>query len=239
MTTEDAGVARLQQRLGYTFADPALLRQALTHRSHANENPDDTGGHNERLEFLGDTVLDFVVSDELMARHPDRPEGELSKFRASLVSEPALAEIARDLSLGEALRMGRGEELSGGRHKDSLLSDALEALLAAVYLDSRHRDGMAAVRRTVLALFAGRLDQPSRVPSLRDFKTALQEAVHRRYKDTVSYGIVRESGADHEKVFEVAVRFRGSELGRGTGRSKKQAEQAAARVALQQLESAP
>jgi ribonuclease-3 len=234
----------LLARLGYSFADPTLLALALTHKSYANENPQTAPQHNERLEFLGDAVLDFVISDLLMGAHPDLAEGDLSKVRAGLVSESSLAPIARSLRLGDFLRMGRGEETSGGREKDSILSDALEALLAAVYLDSRKRLGVEAVHAVVAGLFGDRLNPEGAIARLSDFKTELQEVVQKRFRETVRYAITQEEGPDHEKWFQAAVYFRERELGRGSGRSKKQAEQSAAQLALRQLlqtdqESAP
>lgn len=232
---EQQGAAQLFERLGYAFTDPALAELALTHTSYSNENPHKAPQHNERLEFLGDAVLDFVVSDLLMARYPALPEGDLSKMRAGLVSENALAEIARHLELGPHLRMGRGEEQSGGREKDSILANALEALVAAVYLDSAPRRGIAAVQEVLRSLFEPRLEEAGQPRRLADFKTELQELVQSRYRDTVHYVITQESGPDHEKQFEAAVMFRERELGRGSGRSKKQAEQKAARLALERM----
>jgi ribonuclease-3 len=230
---------RLYERLGYTFRDPARVLLALTHTSYSNENPRAAPQHNERLEFLGDAVLDFVISDLLMERFPELPEGDLSKMRAALVSEGALASIARELELGGYLRMGRGEEQSGGRAKDSILSNALEALLAAIYLDGGGADGLAAIQGVVHGLFAPRLGDSGLPRPLEDFKTELQERVQSRYKDTVRYVIIQEAGPDHNKQFEAAVLFRNRELGRGAGRSKKQAEQNAARLALRQLAAEP
>ncbi len=229
---------RLFDVLGYAFADPGLFRLCLTHKSFANENPQAAGGHNERLEFLGDAVLDFVVSDMLMARHPDLAEGELSKLRAGLVTESSLAEIAREIGLGELLHIGRGEDQSGGRDKSSILSDALEALLAGVYLDSKPSAGTGAVYRVIERLFASRMVGGSAEPGSFDFKTELQEWVQKAYRETVRYRIVQEEGPDHEKTFEAAVVFRDREFGRGRGRSKKQAEQAAAKSALDGLQRA-
>jgi len=236
---EQRGIERLYERLGYTFRDPALALLALTHTSYSNENPRAAPHHNERLEFLGDAVLDFVVSDLLMTRYPRLSEGDLSKMRAGLVSESALAAIARELGLGSHLRMGRGEEQSGGRDKDSILSNALEALLAAVYLDSAPDAGLQAIQVVVHGLFAHRMEQAGQPLRLEDFKTELQELVQSRFKDTVRYEITLEAGPDHDKHFEAAVYFRERELGRGNGRSKKQAEQNAARLALQAMKPTP
>lgn len=236
---EQRELQALNAQLGYAFRDPSLAKIALTHTSYSNENPRKAPQHNERLEFLGDAVLDFVVSELLMTRFPRLSEGDLSKMRAALVSEPALAAIARELELGRFLRMGRGEEQSGGRSKDSILSDALEAVVAAIYLDSAPEAGVGEVRQWLLGLLEPRLEQAGRPPRLADFKTELQELVQRRYKDTVRYVITQESGPDHDREFQVAVLFRDRELGRGLGRSKKQAEQDAARLALEAMRTQP
>jgi len=222
--------------LGYTFRDADVVTTALTHTSYANENPRAAPHHNERLEFLGDAVLDFVISDALMREFPDSPEGDLSKIRASLVSEGALAELARELDLGAHLRIGRGERRSGGHEKNSILSDALEALLAAVYLDSAPSSGISEVQRVILALFKSRLGAARKEPGNEDYKTALQELVQSHHRETVRYDILAEKGPDHDKHFHAAVFLRDRELGRGDGRSKKTAEQAAARTALENTE---
>lgn len=228
-------VSGLCQRLDYTFQDNNLLLQALTHTSYSNEHPTQSGGHNERLEFLGDAVLDFIISDHLMRRHPDLPEGDLTRMRASLVSESALAGIARQIELGRFLRMGKGERRSGGEGKDSLLSDGLEALIAAIYLDSSPQAGLVEIQRVVLTLFGKALDITLGPETLEDHKTTLQEWVQGAHQDTVHYTIVRENGPDHDKTFLAAVFFQEIELGRGEGRSKKAAEQEAARLALKTL----
>ena len=224
-------------RLDYRFKDLSLFRQALTHKSYANENATSSIGDNERLEFLGDAVLDFVISNLLMEAFPELAEGELSKIRASLVSEPSLADIARGLDLGRHLLMGKGELKSGGPQKNSILSDAMEAILAAVYLDSREQEGVHAIARVVHTLFQDRVKAAGQDVGGTDYKTELQELVQNRYKDTVVYSIVREAGPDHEKEFVAAVSFNQTEFGRGTGRSKKQAEQAAAKQALDEYRS--
>ena len=218
--------------LDYRFREPALLEQALTHRSLVNESPARAAADNERLELLGDAILDFVITELIMERHRTLSEGELSKLRATLVSEPSLAEIARGLELGRHLRLGRGEELSGGRDKPSILSDALEAVIAAIYLDSKAAEGIAAVTRVVQRLFARRLESADAVWRSTDFKTELQELVQKRLKERVNYRVLREEGPDHEKLYEVAVYIDDREYGRGRGRSKKESEQAAARDAL-------
>jgi ribonuclease-3 len=229
---------RLLERIGYTFADQKLLRLSLTHKSYANENSENGQEHNERLEFLGDAVLGFVVSDLLMERFPSLAEGELSKLRAALVTESSLADLARGIGLGDLLRIGRGEEQSGGRNKNSILSDALEALLAGIYLDSRNRGGTDTVYRVIERLIAPRMETGAAEGAAFDYKTELQEWAQKTHREAVRYRIVEESGPDHDKTFEAAVIFRDRECGRGRGRSKKQAEQAAAKAALDNLRPA-
>ncbi|MDH4120390.1 MAG: ribonuclease III [Deltaproteobacteria bacterium] len=222
--------------LGYRFHNPALLADALTHKSYCNENPQEAPTHNERLEFLGDAVLSLVVSELLMAQFPAEREGRLSKMRASLVSESSLAEVARELGLGGMVRMGRGEERSGGKEKDSILADALEAVVAAVYLDSRGSHGLTAVSDWLARLFSRRLDAVAEQTLTYDFKTRLQEIVQKSHRDTVEYRVVEAHGPDHDKWYTIAVVFQGKELGRGQGRNKKQAEQMAAQGALKSME---
>jgi len=197
-----------------------LLRQALTHRSA------DSGGlDNERLEFLGDAVLQLVITEHLFRSHPEFTEGELTKARVYGVSEPTLADVARRIGLGEQIIMSRGEEASGGRDRPSILSDAFEALVGVVYLDQ----GLEAVRRFVVEHLADSLV----VRETRDYKSLLQERAQERLKVTPRYSIVEESGPAHDKRFVAEVEVNGVSLGRGSGRSKKEAEQAAARCALE------
>jgi ribonuclease-3 len=218
--------------LGYRFRDPSLFEQAVTHRSLANESPAHAAMDNERMEFLGDAILDFVITELIMERQQGLSEGQLSKLRASLVSEPILAELARGLGLGAHLGLGRGEELSGGRDKPSILSNALEALIAAIYLDSKDTQGIAAVAGVVRGLFLPRIESAEAARRSTDYKTELQELVHKRLKERVTYRVLREEGPDHDKQYEVAVYVEDREFGRGRGRSKKESEQAAARAAL-------
>lgn len=223
----------LQTLLDYRFHNARLLEEALTHKSYVNEQRPAASSHNERLEFLGDAVLSLLVSEQLAILLPHAPEGALSKHKARLVSESMLAEVAKRLKLGSCLRLGRGEELSGGREKDSLLADAVEAVIAAVYLDG----GLESSRRVVIRLFQ---QEFSHVVSQRhrpgedDYKTQVQEWCQRRFDSLPSYAVVRESGPDHDKLFEVEVTVNGEVVGRGTGRSKKEAEQSAAKQALQE-----
>ncbi|MFO0581056.1 MAG: ribonuclease III [Anaeromyxobacter sp.] len=230
--TPAALVDGLEARLGLTFADRTRALAALTHKSYVNEHRDEEGlCDNERLEFLGDAVIDLAVSHRLMEKFPGAREGELSKMRAAVVDEQGLAEMARALELGGLLRLGRGEELTGGRRKASLLADAMEAVVAALYLEAGLGPVLGLIERFLGEAFArasaGTLD--------RDWKTQLQELAQSRLRATPRYRVVAEHGPDHSKVFEVETDLRGELVGRGTGRSKKDAEQAAARFALDAL----
>ena len=224
----DPAVDALEQRLGVPVVNPAVALAALTHKSFVNEHRSEALQDNERLEFLGDAVIDLAVSHRLMERFPDAREGDLSKIRAAVVDEAGLALMARELDLGPLLRLGRGEELTGGRQKSSLLADALEAVIAAVYLGGGLEPVLSVIERFLGDAFAraaaGTLD--------RDYKTQLQELVQSRLRTAPRYRIVAEHGPDHSKVFEVELDVRGEVIGRGTGRSKKDAEQAAAKLAL-------
>jgi ribonuclease-3 len=218
----------LAGRLGHTFGDGELLSRALAHRSWCAETPGNPS--NERLEFLGDAVLGLVVTDHIFRSYPLLPEGELAKVRASVVSAAALAEVAAELDLGEALLLGKGEDASGGREKPSILADALEAVIGAVYLDAGW-DGAAAV---VLGLLGERIAEAAAGPGGQDYKTRLQELSARSFEDVPSYLVVDE-GPDHAKRFFATVIVGGRPRGKGEGRSKKQAEQAAARCAWEVL----
>jgi ribonuclease-3 len=214
--------------LGVRFRDGALRTLALTHRSHAFEN--DLPANNERLEFLGDAVLGIVVTDMAFREFPDMPEGELAKLRAAIVNMGALADIARDLGIGRYVLLGRGEEMSGGRDKSSILADALEALLGAVYLDR----GLDAARRLIHRVFRPRMIAYVRGEGERDYKTILQEMASAEVRSVPEYRI-RERGPDHEKEFTATVFLAGKEWGSGIGRSKKEAEQQAAHEAYLRL----
>lgn len=214
----------LMNALGYQFKNPALLRQALTHPSMGKSD-------NQRLEFLGDAVLQYVMSDLLYATHPESQEGNLTHLRALLVCEAALSQVARSLHVGEALLMDRGEELTGGRDKPSVLCDAMEAILAAVYLDG----GMEEARRIVQRCWP----KPEEVHRpMQDSKGALQEHLQKDGGNAPNYEIVAQDGPPHDRTFQAVVYRNGVELGRGAGRSKKQAEQAAALDALSKLKAA-
>lgn len=221
----------LEQHLDYTFHDLRLLRTALYHSSYANEHRAQSVSSNERLEFLGDAVLGFVSADYLYGKHPDLPEGELTRIRAALVCEDSLHEVAQRLHLGDFLMLGKGEESGGGRHRPSILADAVEAVLAAVYLDGGIDEARALVHRILLEKEPEQVVESRR----RDCKTELQELVQRKPNQELRYELVSESGPDHAKVFTVAVMLNGQVVGLGSGHSKKEAEQSAARTALEQM----
>lgn len=220
--------AEFEQRIGYTFQNRALFDNAMCHSSYANEHRLGHIGCNERLEFLGDSVLGFLTARYLYETFPNKPEGELTKMRAAHVCEGALCAYAEKIGLGEMLLLGRGEELGGGRTRPSILADAFEALLAAIYLDG----GLAPVERFLLPLIREHLATDS-----TDFKTALQEYVQQKPGREISYRLLGSVGPDHEKVFSVAVLLNGREIGAGAGKSKKEAEQMAAKVALEGLKN--
>ena len=216
----------LEKNLGYTFKNKKLLENALSHSSYANETKGGLGS-NERLEFLGDSVLGFVVADYLYKNFKSMPEGELTKLRASLVCEKSLCGFSRELDLGSFLKLGRGEEKGGGRERDSILADALEAVLAAMYLDGGMNVARAHVMRFILKELEHTDDE-----GFKDYKTVLQEIIQRNPEESVSYFLVNEKGPDHNKEFEVEVRLNSNVIGKGCGRSKKAAEQMAAKQAL-------
>jgi len=220
----------LEQKIGYTFRDKALLQTALTHSSYANEAKREKCLCNERLEFLGDSVLGFTVAQYLYNHYPDMPEGKMTKLRAELVCEQSLVRIADGLGLGEHLYLGRGEVLGGGRQRASILADAVEAIFAAVLLDS----DIGQAERIVLALLGDSL-RAEQGNVVQDNKTALQELVQQKSGQVLSYHLLSASGPDHQKVFESEVRLNDRSVGTGRGRSKKEAEQAAACAALRQL----
>ncbi len=225
------GLEEIQRRLEYSFRQPRLLREALTHKSYLNEVRGAEESDNERLEFLGDAVLDLVVSEYLVHAFPEAAEGELSKLRARLVSEKTLARVAKRIGLGEPLRLGRGETKTEGRSKPSILADALEAVFAGVYLDG----GLEAASQCVKTAFSDELASCDRSLAKGDFKTDLQELCQRDFEMLPQYRTIRETGPDHEKLFEVEILIRGEHYGVGTGKSKKEAEQMAAKQALEQL----
>jgi ribonuclease-3 len=229
----DPVIEALEQRLGVAVVYPEVALAALTHKSFVNEHRGEGLQDNERLEFLGDAVIDLAVSQRLMERFPEAREGELSKIRAAVVDEAGLAFMARELDLGPLLRLGRGEELTGGRQKSSLLADAMEAVIAALYLGGGLDPVLSVIGRFLGESFAraaaGTLD--------RDYKTQFQELAQSRLRSTPRYRVVAEHGPDHSKVFEVELDVRGELFGRGAGRSKKDAEQAAAKLGLDAIQA--
>ena len=216
-----------QALLGYTFNAPLLLRQAMTHASYVHEEKLEPHVSNERLEFLGDAVLELCVSDLLYRRYPKQPEGALTLRRAGLVCESCLAGLARELGVGDMLFMGVGAAQTGGRELGSILSDAMEALFGAIYLDG----GIEPVRALIFRLFEPLADKVSAPP--RDYKTTLQELLQKESGETAVYKIIGDSGPSHNKEFVAMVSHQGKEIGMGRGRSKKDAEQSAALVALE------
>lgn len=218
-------LADLERNLGTAFDNPGHLRAALVHRSYVAEHHE--AEHNERMEFLGDAVLQMVVTLYLFQHHPELAEGEMAKVRAGLVNGTELADVAREVELGEHLVLGRGEVASGGMHKESILADAMEAVIAAIYLDQ----GFEGARRFILERWSDRIEARVAAPGKRDYKTRLQEVLARvgklpRYQ-------VTETGPDHDKTFTARVEVEGTMVGEGTGRSKKEAEQNAAADALE------
>ena len=219
----------LEQALGYRFQDRALLENALTHSSYANEKWKNGLRSNERLEFLGDSILGFVVAEYLYRSCPDHPEGDLTRMRADLVCEASLAHVAEHLGLGTYLLLGHGEEQGGGRTRSSINADAVESVIAAAYLDGGYPAAKGIIDRLILK------EVPKGHPRNCDFKTALQELVQRKKNQLLAYTLLEESGPDHDKTFRVEVTLNGQVVGIGTGSSKKRAEQAAAEMALHKL----
>ncbi len=226
--------AALEDRLGYRFRQPELIERALTHRSLANEDATGAILDNESLEFLGDAVLGFTIADLLFRRFPEYDEGQKSKVKSLLVSTTTLAKLARQLQLGEFLMLGRGEEKTGGRRKQALLADGYEAVIAAIYVDG----GIDAARAFILRQF-GPLVEEVRQPGFggRDYKSSLQEYLQAHDLGLPDYQVASESGPDHRKLFQVEVRVKGDVVAQAAGRSKKEAEQEAARLALERLQS--
>ncbi len=225
-------IAALQKTLGVNLENPGLLEQALVHSSYVNENPSLVSGHNERLEFLGDAVLDCIVADKLYQDLPDLSEGDLTRLRAALVRRDTLAGIARGINLGDFLSMGKGEEASGGRDKALNLAGALEAVIAAVYLDR----GLMVTAELVLRLLSDKWTKVVHQGTSIDSKSRLQEIMQSRWQLTPAYRLIEETGPDHDKTFTVEVLAGSRVIGSGTGKSKKLAETEAARSALERFE---
>lgn len=222
----------LEAKLGYTFHDRRLLENALMHSSYANEKRAHGCTSNERLEFLGDSVLGMVTATRLYQLYPDMPEGKMSRLRAELVCEQSLHAVALELELGDYIRLGHGEARNGGRERPSILADAVEAIIAAMYLDG----GLEQARRFILDhILTGLAD--GQMHHVSDYKTDLQERVQRKQGQTLEYTLLSESGPDHNKTFTMNVLLNGKEIGQGSGRTKKEAEQAAAKCALERMEA--
>jgi ribonuclease III len=222
---------QLQQMLPYRFRDDSLLGTALTHRSYVNENPAAADRDNERLEFLGDAVLELCISDLLMNHFPDYQEGQLSQLRAAIVNEQPLAEMAKSFRLGDYLLLGKGEEASGGRSKPSLLADAFEAVIAAIYLDG----GCEKVAELISRLFTPLIEKGYH--TYRDYKTTVQQMSQHIFKETPRYTLIHEYGPDHDKTFEIQLSIADRIQTTGTGKNKKEAEQRAAEQAIRILET--
>ena len=219
----------LEAAIGYRFQNIALLQNALSHSSYANERWHDSLKSNERLEFLGDSILGMVTAEYLYRNFPDRPEGDLTRMRADMVCERALAQVAERIGLGRHILLGHGEETGGGRSRDSILADAVESVIAACFLDGGMEPARTFIHTFVLA------EIPVKKLRNADYKTALQELVQQKKNQTLSYALVGESGPDHDKQFLVEVSLNGRIVGRGEGTSKKRAEQDAARAAIEKL----
>lgn len=221
----------LNKKIGYIFRDQKLLMEALTHSSFANEWKNKRIPNNERLEFLGDSVLGLVISRHIFHTYQNLPEGELTKVRASVVCEASLAKKARELMLGEHILLGKGEEASGGNNRDSILADAMEALIAALYIDGKYEKAS----EFVINHFEDIIKLAVHGELMKDYKTLLQEKIQRFNPSSIEYVVVKEKGPDHSKVFYVDVRSDSKILGSGSGRNKKEAEQNAAKAAIQYL----
>ena len=219
----------LKEKIGYRFRNPVLFRKAMTHSSYANEQRARHLQNNERLEFLGDSVLGFVTADYLYNHFPDLPEGELTKLRAAVVCEQALYEVAKELGIDQEICLGRGEEAGGGWHRPSILADAVEALLGAIYLDG----GIEPARAFVLSFIPRKADEARQGRMFKDYKTTLQEIVQKNREETLEYRLAGTHGPDHDKTFEMELLLNSNVFAKGMGHSKKEAEQMAAKQALE------
>ncbi|MFW6238000.1 MAG: ribonuclease III [Halanaerobiales bacterium] len=222
---------QVENELNIGFTDRELLHRALIHKSYVNENPEEGIENNERLEFLGDSVLNLTISSYIFRKFLEYPEGKLAKMRAILVSAPVLARKARKFNLGEYVLMGRGEEMTGGRERDSILADAMEAVFGAIYLDK----GIEEISDFIINIFSEDIEMVSSEEYIRDYKTHLQEITQEQSTRRPQYEVVEEKGPDHNKTFVVEVSFAGKVLGRGTASSIKEAEQKAAKKAFVKL----
>lgn len=228
MNQTQKNIEELQQVIGYRFQNKNLIRQALTHSSYANEKHMHKLSDNERLEFLGDAVLEIISSEYLYEQYPQMPEGDLTKLRASIVCEPTLALCTKEIDLGKYLLLGKGEDMTGGRKRKSILSDALEALIGSIYLDGGFANAKEFIHRFILKDLENK-------KLFFDSKTILQEIVQANFKEVISYHLIGEEGPDHNKTFRVAVHIGEEEYGVGEGRTKKAAEQEAAYISILKL----
>ena len=226
-----SNIQEFQNRIGVNFKNEELLLLALTHRSYVNEHKD-TDSHNERLEFLGDAVLELITSDYLFNKYTNRPEGDLTSFRAALVRTESLAETASELGIGDSLRLSKGEEDTGGRTKNYLLANAFEAVVGAIYLDKGYVVARDFVTKNLLTKIGNIVENRLDI----DSKTKIQELAQAKYKVTPSYEVVEEEGPDHDKTFTVVVKINKKEIGRGTGTSKQKAEEDAATSGIEYIE---
>jgi ribonuclease-3 len=224
---------RVESSIGYHFKDHSLLIEAITHSSFSNENPKEAPGYNERLEFLGDAVLGLAVVEELFGTEGRLSESEMAKLKSYLVSKTVLSDSARRLGLNAVLRLGKGEELSGGREKENILADALEAVIGAVFLDSNYETA----RGVILRILDRNLRKTIETRKSHDYKTDLQEITQNIYSSLPEYRILREEGEEHNKIFTVEVIINGAPLGTGKGKSKKEAQIKAAKEALSRIGS--
>ena len=227
----NTNLEQFEEIINYRFKDDELLKKAFTHSSYANEKHIDKYDNNERLEFLGDAVLELVISDYIYNAYPKMPEGELTKLRAGTVCESSLAERAAQIHISDYIMLGKGEETTGGRQRDSILADAFEAVIGAVYLDG----GIDAARKHILCQLGDTVNRIRQSLNIIDCKTRLQEEIQKTSKEPIHYEIIGESGPDHDKLFTAAVNHNGTQLGEGSGKSKKEAEQAAALDALRKM----
>lgn len=225
-------VKRFEANIGYKFKKREILTEALTHSSYANEHKTNKFKDNERLEFLGDAILDLVVSDFLYKKHEHLPEGDLSKLRASIVCEAFLIMAAKEINLGEFMRLGKGEEMTGGRGRTSVLADAFEAVIGAIYLDGGLEDAKGFIHQFIISF----MESLASNKKIEDYKTKLQEKIQKESKKPLSYVVIGEEGPDHDKYFVVEVKHDDRVLGQGSGKTKKEAEQKAAYKALQKLQ---
>ncbi len=228
---KDKFLKECEEKLKLKFKKSDLLRTSLTHKSYANENREAGEKDNERLEFLGDSVLSLIISQHLMECYPEMDEGEYSKKRSSIVNERTLAKLSRKIDLGKFLRLGKGEELTGGRDKDSILADAMEALIGAIYLDS----GLKVAQKFIVKHFKSSIQYSAKPQSNSDYKTLVQEMAQKLFKKTPSYKVVKLKGPEHDRIFESEIFIDDKSFGKGKGKSKKDSEQKCAKVAIKKM----